>query len=174
MIDRARALAALLTEEHVDLEDLEDDTRVRELVSELAAPSTPLEVPATLARSTDAVETVIGILGLTGREALPDKWTGWAIRTLAKCLPAVEPFMYRLLLAHAAYPVICPVLSKIDEGIDRGELARFVTARMAGGETVTDEAFSRNVARRLATEIGDFVEEYGDERSSRSRSGRRP
>jgi ATP-dependent Clp protease ATP-binding subunit ClpC len=157
----ARQLAAALVREgkHLDAALLED-ARVVAVVDTLARPDVPTSASWDLARSEQSVfEVAIGLAALRLRSSVPDRLTEWALNALSHVNVNVEPFVYGVLLAHADRPVIGRVLSLVDAGIDRHELAEFVAARRQS-EEITEQTFSEHVSADLLDSVAKFLKDY--------------
>jgi ATP-dependent Clp protease ATP-binding subunit ClpC len=164
-LQKAREVAAKLSQEQgwLNPEVVQQDERFKQAVAELSSPEVEGQVALTAAKSASVFEAAIGLTALAARDDVPTGQTDWAIRSLRRCPGELEPFIFRMLLKHAEYPVIGPALSQLDEGISWVELARFIGMRRAAGEEITAETFRRNVARRLAPSIENFLDRFEDE-----------
>jgi Na+-transporting methylmalonyl-CoA/oxaloacetate decarboxylase gamma subunit len=164
-LQRTREAAAKLSQEHMWLnaDVVEQDARFKRAVADLSRPDVEASVVLTAAKSTSEFEAAIGLTALAARTEIPPGQTNWAVRALGRCPEGLERFLYHLLAKHAEYPVIGPVLSQLDEGVNWVELARFVAGRRASGEEITAETFRRNVPRRLAPNVESFLDRFEDE-----------
>jgi ATP-dependent Clp protease ATP-binding subunit ClpC len=160
-----RETAAKLSQEHMWLNGdvLEQDGRFKRAVADLNRPEVDVSVVLTAAKSTSEFEAAIGLAALAARTDIPAGQTNWAVRALGRCPEGLERFLYHVLEKHAEYPVIGPVLTQIDEGVNWVELARFIAVRRESGEEVTAETFRRNVPRRLSPNVENFLERFDDE-----------
>src|SRR5262245_34822988 len=163
-LQKTREAAARLSDKHiwVDPDVLEQDGLFEKTVVELSRPDVDSGLAMKAAKRTFDFEMAIGFAALARRDELPSGQTDWMVRTLSRCPGAVERFVFRALARHAEYPVIGPALSQLDNDISWLELAQFIAARRADGEEITAETFRRNVPRRFAPMIENFLERFED------------
>lgn len=97
------------------------DTLFHKEALRLAAASTPVTYAVRALQDDDPMVVAIGLTALARRTSVPepDRLTELVVGWLATCPSDLEPFIYRFLLRHAAYPVIGAVLTKLDNSIDR-------------------------------------------------------
>ena len=164
-LQKAREAAAKLAQQHMWLspEVIEQDALFKRTVADLSRPEVDAGAALTAAKSSADFEAAIGFAALAARAEIPPGQTSWTVRTLSHCSEELEPFVFTMLAKHADYPVIGPALTKLDNGVNWVELARFIGARRSAGEEVTAETFRRNVARRLAPNIESFLQRFEDE-----------
>ena len=158
----ARALADVFMREERPINGLSvlEDGRVASVVGALAQPGVPVSDSWGLARSRgNAWEMIFGLAALRVRSDPPPGLTEWAVQALRHVPPAVEPFVYALLLEHADAPVIGRVLTALEVGIDSEALARFIGTRREA-EEVTAETFGAQVPMRLIETVEFFVGQH--------------
>ena len=163
-LQKVHEAVAKLSREHLwlDPDVLEQDGLFKRTVAELSRPEVDSSLALKAAKSSSEFELAIGFAALAERDEIPAEQTDWMVRTLGRCPGAVERFVFRALARHAEYPVIGPALSKLDDDINWAELAQFIATRRADGEEVTAETFRRNVPRRFAPMIENFLDRFED------------
>src|SRR5215210_1917020 len=160
VLEQARGVGLEFDWDQVDRERLALSQQFQQQVDRLSQADVPFEEVARLAKSERPGVAALGLSAIARRSDVPEDWPVEAVKSLSHVSGPVEPFVYAALLEKAHSPVIGPVLSKFDEGLEWQALASFIEQRRERGEEINLDTFRHNVPVRFVGILDGFIDRY--------------